>query len=71
MVKINEASAIRRVLEQSNDSIMSESLSPGYAGIVVETVSGDPSFPDRNQHEGTLVYFPGATARQLSVRGDV
>lgn len=63
MVRINEEHPIRSVLEQSDKKVEIS----GYQGIVVETTLGDPSFPERSTFEGTLMYFPGVTVKQLGV----
>lgn len=65
MVRINEELPIRDVLEHANRTILSDHIVDGFAGVIVETTSGDPLFPERNQLEGTLIYFPGLSASDL------
>lgn len=68
MQQVNESEALRMVLEKADAIIKTEDFEPGYRGIVVESVSGKEFFADRNDFEGTVIYFPGVKLSQLSKR---
>ena len=67
MERINETQPIRSILERASHMTRSEHLATGYAATVVEVTRTD-EVEDRELFEGTLLYFPGVNATDLTTR---
>ena len=69
MKQVFENEVIRTILERADRSVRSEAITPGYVGTIVE-VLGRIVLPNgnilRGEFEGTLVYFPGVRATELT-----
>ena len=67
MERINETQPIRSILERASHSTQSEHLATGYAATVVEVTRTD-EIEDVELLEGTVLYFPGVKAADLTTR---
>lgn len=67
MERISETQPIRSILERAAHMIRSEYLAAGYAATVVE-VTRPAEDNEVELFEGTLLYFPGVKATDLTTQ---
>lgn len=67
MERINETQPIRSILERAAHVARSHQLAPDYLATMVEITRTDAS-ENVESFEGTLLYFPGVRATDLTAR---
>mgnify|MGYP001612665410 CR=1 FL=1 len=67
MERINETQPIRSILERASHMTRSEHLVTGYAATVIE-VTRTEEIENVELFEGTVLYFPGIKAADLTTR---
>lgn len=65
MIRMNERDQVLTALRFSDTSVRAKDLQGDWRGVVVETSHGNSLANE--QFEGTLIYFPGVTLKELQV----
>lgn len=65
MVRINEEHQVTAALQHADTSVNARDLVGDWEGIVVEVANGVGC--TNELFDGTLVYFPGVTLKELKV----
>lgn len=65
MIVMNEEDQVRKALQHADTGVTACNLRGDWKGVVVEIANGKCA--DNTQFEGTMIYFPGVTLKELQV----